>query len=203
MITCRNFSFFSQSSLNTVRHCSRPQFSPELSGSFNKFIITLRLLLTVLVIFVAEQCSSFNFNTVSISAGFNYFSRSIITNINRYLTDRISHECYASDSFRTTEERKYSTTCSNLPASRLWIMFTFSFLYLWEIARLGNNIQHTTRRTSMAQGYWCNNLRGPSSLRYIRKYKKTFNVLHVHQGQGYWYNNRYWIIYAFSLLYDI
>ena len=88
--------------------------------------------------------SSFNFNIVCTSAGFHFFPQTIFTNFNTQLTDCTSRECYALDSYRTTEERNYSTICSNLLASRLRIrIFTFSFLYFWEIPCLGNNIQHT------------------------------------------------------------
>ena len=64
-----------------------------------------------------------------------------IYRVNMHSSDRISRELYAFDSSCTTEERKYST-CSNLFGSRLPTIFTSSFVPFWEIASLGNNIQH-------------------------------------------------------------
>ena len=147
-----------------VRHYGRPQlFFPQLSRSFSKFIITLRLLLIALATFVSQN------NVLSlISARFNFPPRPIFTNLFVYYVNAhlISYECYAFDSSCTTEERKYSTcslrncvrylhfwlciskkfcTCSILCPSRdcrQYLHFRFSVF-------LGNDIQHATRVSTL------------------------------------------------------
>ena len=60
-----------------------------------------------------------------------FLPQSISTNVNAHLTDCISHECYASDSSRTTEERKYSNLFDpvSLEATDYNIyIFVFAFL---------------------------------------------------------------------------
>ena len=53
--------------------------------------------------------------------------------VNTRLTEFTSRECYAFDSIRTTEKRKYSGTCSILFVSRLRNIYIFVFVF-WETA---------------------------------------------------------------------
>ena len=58
-----------------------------------------------------------------------------------YLTDCISHEYYASDSFHMTKDSKYSDLFDSVPRGYgQYLHFRF-----WEIPCLGNNTRHNTR----------------------------------------------------------
>ena len=85
--------------------------------------------------------SSFNFNVVCTSAGFHFFPQTIFTNFNTQLTDCTSRECYALDSYRTTEERNYSTTCSPRGYGLEYLHFRFCISEKFRVSVITFNIQ--------------------------------------------------------------
>ena len=113
------------------------------------------------------------------SAGFNFLPRDIFTNLLRLLRTQPT-VFHANITLSIALVRLKSVNIRLVPTCCLLTIFTSLFISFWEIAFLGNNIQHTTPIPTHSR----------SSLRYIveRKEKSvaiidefyTFDLMEIH-----------------------